>query len=100
MTVPDDPQTDAPPSPGAPATRDLREATTWAAFLSLAAIWGSSFLFIHVALDEGVPVFTLVSVRTLAGAVFLGIALLAVRGGLPATREAWRRSVVLAFMQI
>src|ERR1044072_4577073 len=101
MTLPDDPRADASPSPRpTPSSRDAREVVTWAAFFGLASIWGSSFLFIHVALDEGVPVFTLVSVRTLAGAVFLGIVLLAVRGGLPATREAWRRCVTLAFIQI
>jgi drug/metabolite transporter (DMT)-like permease len=97
MTVPDDPLDQAAPSARVPATRD---AVTWAAFLSLAAIWGSSFLFIHLALEEGVLVFTLTSVRTLAGALFLGLALVVTRGRLPATKEAWRTIVGLGAIQI
>ena len=74
--------------------------STWAAFLSLAAIWGSSFLFIRIGLDEGVPLYTLVSMRTLTGALFLGVVLVLVRGGLPATLKAWRPIAVLALLQI
>jgi drug/metabolite transporter (DMT)-like permease len=96
--VPDDPLASSRPS--ARASGSEGDGITWAAFLALATIWGSSFMFIRVGLDEGVQVVTLVSVRTLSGALFLGVAILAVRGGLPGTREAWRHVIVLACLQI
>ena len=58
----------AVPSPSEPLDARAPEAQTWAAFLSLSAIWGSSFLFIEVALEEGVPPFTIVGMRALFGA--------------------------------
>ena len=96
--MPDDPRSEPRPPPRAPAPSG--DAVTWAAFLALAAIWGSSFMFIRIALDEGVPLYTLVSVRTLTATLFLGIVLVLVRGGLPGTLEAWKRVLVLAFLQI
>ena len=52
-----------PPSP----SDSRQDAQTWALFLLLSAIWGSSYLFIKIALDEGVPPFTVVSLRTIFG---------------------------------
>ena len=88
------------PRPSSRASASPRDAATWVAFLALAAIWGSSFMFTRIALDEGVPLYTLVSVRTLTATLFLGVILLLVRGGLPGTLEAWKRIIVLAFLQI
>jgi drug/metabolite transporter (DMT)-like permease len=53
-------------------------------FLALSAIWGSSYLFIKLALDDGVSPWTIVSARTaLAALVLLPLAVhLGVLGGL------------------
>ena len=40
--------------------------------LSLALVWGSSFLFIKVAVDDGVPPAFLAWARVLLGAVIVG----------------------------
>jgi drug/metabolite transporter (DMT)-like permease len=97
MAVPDDPLAEDRAAPRSPA---MREGLMWATFLSLAVMWGSSFLFIRIGLEEGVPLFTIVSMRTIFGTIFLGLSLLAVRGGLPATLDGWRRIAVLAVLQI
>mgnify|MGYP000181596474 CR=1 FL=1 len=60
--------------------RTLGVILTWTCFLLLSAIWGSSFLWIAIALDEGVPPLTLVSLRTLFAGGLLVLVLLA-RGG-------------------
>jgi drug/metabolite transporter (DMT)-like permease len=83
-----------------PSLRSRREALTWATFLSLAAIWGSSYLFIKIGLGAGVPPYTLVALRTLLGALFLGVLMVATRGRLPRTRKAWSRISLLAVVNI
>jgi drug/metabolite transporter (DMT)-like permease len=48
----------------------------WILFMLLAAFWGASYMFIKVALDDGVPPFVIVFVRTaLAALVLLPIAI-------------------------
>jgi drug/metabolite transporter (DMT)-like permease len=80
-----------------PSTDD---AQTWAWFLALSAIWGSSFLFIRISLDEGIPPFTIVALRALIGSVFLAIAMRLIGGRLPRRREAWKRLLILALSNI
>ncbi len=47
----------------------------WLVFLALSAIWGSSFLFIKIGLDEGLPPFWLVTYRLwIAVLLLLGLA--------------------------
>ncbi len=46
-------------------------ARLWLLFLCLAAVWGSSFLFIKIGLEEGLEPFTLVTYRLLVASVFL-----------------------------
>jgi drug/metabolite transporter (DMT)-like permease len=83
-----------------PSLRSRQEAWTWATFLSLAAIWGSSYLFIKIGLEDGLPPYTLVSLRTLFGALCLGLLMVATRGRLPRTRRAWSRISLLAVVNI
>jgi drug/metabolite transporter (DMT)-like permease len=64
-------------------------------FLTLAVIWGSSFMWITVALEDGLPPMTIVAWRALAACVLL-VAVLVVRGGrLPLTLDLWKRMFVL-----
>lgn len=64
-------------------------------FLSLAVIWGSSFMWITVALEDGLPPMTVVAWRALAACLLL-VAVLLYRGGrLPLRWSLWKRMVVL-----
>ena len=67
---------------------------SWGAFLLLGSIWGSSFLWIKIALEELEP-FTLVGYRLLFGAVGMALVLLARRPALPKERRTW---LLLALM--
>ena len=85
-----------PAKPASPAVgRSTDDTQTWAMFLLLSAIWGSSFLFIKAALGDGVPPLTLVSLRAVFGSLFLGLVMLAWGQRLPRGREVWVR---LAFL--
>jgi drug/metabolite transporter (DMT)-like permease len=69
---------------------------SWGAFLLLGSIWGSSFLWIKIALDELGP-FTLVGYRLLFGALGMLLVLLARRPAFPEDRKTWS---LLALMGI
>ena len=72
-------------------------AADLARFVALAAIWGSSFLFIKVALD-GVSPAQLVLARLIAGAAVLGAVVVVRRGRLPAPGPLWRHLAVMALV--
>jgi drug/metabolite transporter (DMT)-like permease len=63
----------------------------------LAALWGPSFLFIKVAVEE-IPPLTLVLGRVAIGAFFLLVALRLARRSLPRDRTLWRQFAVLAVL--
>lgn len=69
---------------------------SWGAFLLLGSIWGSSFLWIKIALDELAP-FTLVGYRLLFGALGMLLMLLILRPRFPEQRKTW---AMLALMGI
>jgi drug/metabolite transporter (DMT)-like permease len=69
---------------------------SWGAFLLLGSIWGSSFLWIKIALAELEP-FTLVGYRLLFGAVGMALVLLVRRPALPKERRTW---LLLALMGV
>jgi len=88
-------------SPSAqPLTKPANDAQTWAMFLSLAAIWGSSFLFIAIGLEEGVAPLSIVSLRTLFGGLFLGLVVLVRGGRLPLRWDVWKRMTFLGVTNI
>ncbi|GAB4477349.1 MAG: DMT family transporter [Anaerolineae bacterium] len=70
------------------------KAKDWGAFLLLSVVWGSSFLWIKVALDEIGPV-TLVAFRLLFGVLGLLIVLAVRRPPLPADRATWLKLALL-----
>ena len=94
-----------PDPSSAPATTPAtalatNDSQTWAFFFVLAAIWGSSFMFIKIALDAGTAPLTMISTRLLLGSLVLA-AVMWLRGGrLPATRTGWWRMTVLAVVNI
>ena len=71
----------------------------WAVFLTLGAIWGSSFLWIEIALREVGPI-TLVAFRALFGLLF-GVAVIIIqRIPLPRTLKEWIPLSVLGLTNI
>ena len=88
------------PDPAPPTTRPTNETQTWTLFLLLSAIWGSSFLFIKIGLDEGVAPLTIVSYRTLFGGLLLALVLLIRGGRLPLQWNVWKRMTFLALVNI
>jgi drug/metabolite transporter (DMT)-like permease len=63
-------------------------------------VWGSSFLFIKIALDEHLPPFTLVSYR-LGIATIVLIAVMRLSGGtLPRSRDAIGRLILLGILNV
>ncbi len=75
-------------------------APVWVAFVSLAIIWGSSFLFIKIGLDQGLPPFVLVTWRLFSAAIFLAVVIRMTGGQVPRTLEAWRRFAILGVMNV
>jgi len=69
-------------------------------FLCLAAIWGSSFLWIKIGLDEGVAPMTIVAMRTVFAGILLTVVLLARGGRLPLQWNVWKRMFFLGATNI
>jgi drug/metabolite transporter (DMT)-like permease len=82
------------PAAGRPRLR------VWAFFFALSFVWGSSFLFIKIGLDEHLPPFTLVSYRLWIATLFLMILVRLSGGTLPRSREAWGRLIVLGIINV
>ena len=69
----------------------------WVAdFMLLAAVWGSSFLFMHLGAVEFGPLPT-AAVRVAIAAVFL-LPFVWMRGQMPALRQHWRRTFVVGVL--
>src|SRR3954465_9492002 len=74
-------------------------ARAWTAFATVSTLWGIPYLFIKVAVDDGVPPAFLAWVRVvLGGAVLLGLAWPA--GALAALRGRWRWLAIFAVIEI
>ncbi len=65
--------------------------------IALAALWGASYMFIKIALDDGVPAPVIVWVRITLGA--LALCLMA-RGALGKLRGNWRPLSVVGLVQV
>jgi drug/metabolite transporter (DMT)-like permease len=89
------------PAPIRPrAARSDQEAFIWGLFLSLALIWGSSFLFIKIGLDAGMAPFTLVTWRMAMASLFLVVVLRFSRGRVPRAPGSFRRLTILALFNV
>jgi drug/metabolite transporter (DMT)-like permease len=85
------------PVPTATRTTSPSPATWLPAFVALAAIWGSSFLFIKVGVRELHPVY-LALVRSAAGAATLVAVLLIMRTRLPRDARLWGHLAIIALV--
>ncbi len=86
--------------PGETTPNLHNDARTWSSFLLLSAIWGSSFLFIKIGLDEGMGPLTVVTYRTLFGTLLLAMVLLMRGGRLPLRWDLWKRMTFLGMTNL
>ena len=66
----------------------------WAAFLGLSIAWGTSFLWIKIAVQEVGP-FTMLAIRLLIGAIALGVIAVYRKAAMPKSRQEWWVLVVI-----
>ena len=72
-------------------------ATTWLLLLALSVIWGGSYFFIKVAVDDFEPL-TIVLGRVLIAALILHFVILARGQRMPSTVAAWRPFIVMSLI--
>ena len=72
-------------------------ATTWLLLLVLSVIWGGSYFFIKVAIEDFQPL-TVVLGRVLIAAVILHLVILARGQRMPSTLAAWRPFIVMSLL--
>ena len=73
--------------------------STWLTFLALALMWGSSYLFIKIAVDD-FGTFTLVALRLIVGAALLWTVLRLSGKALPRDPKLYRHLMVMALLSI
>ena len=71
----------------------------WLIFLALGFMWGSSYLFIKLAVDD-FGTFTLVALRLLVGALFLWSALRISGTAVPRDRRIYGHLLVMAIINV
>jgi len=71
----------------------------WFIFLALGVMWGSSYLFIKLAVDS-FGTFTLIAFRLLIGAAFLWLVVVMSRQTLPRDRKVYGHLLVMAIINI
>jgi drug/metabolite transporter (DMT)-like permease len=71
----------------------------WLIFLALGFMWGSSYLFIKLAVDD-FGTFTLVALRLIVGGLFLWIALRIIGAPIPRERIVYGHLLVMAVINI
>jgi drug/metabolite transporter (DMT)-like permease len=78
---------------------DLATRTQWLLFLALGLMWGSSYLFIKLAVDD-FGTFTLVALRLAIGAALLWVVIRRAGQALPRERRLYGHLVVMAVVNI
>jgi len=74
--------------------------TDWLLFILLGFLWGSSFLFIKIGVEAGLPPFTLVMLRLLIGFGLLAIVVTAARERLPRDPRIYGHLFVMGAINI
>jgi drug/metabolite transporter (DMT)-like permease len=77
----------------------VKDRTNWLIFLALGFMWGSSYLFIKLAVDD-FGTFTLVALRLAVGAALLWVAIRLAGQALPRERRIYGHLVVMAVVNI
>lgn len=79
-----------------PRTPQL-DTTAWVLLVALSTVWGASFFFAEIALEELPPV-TIVAVRMVIGVMGLWAIVAVVRPALPRDRGTWRDLFVMGIL--
>jgi drug/metabolite transporter (DMT)-like permease len=74
--------------------------TDWLLFIFLGFLWGSSYLFIKIGVDAGLPPFTLVALRLLLGFGLLAAVVALSRVTLPREPRVYGHLLVMALINI
>ena len=74
--------------------------TDWLLFILLGFLWGSSFLFIKIGVEAGLPPFTLVMLRLLIGFGLLAVVVAAARERLPREQRIYGHLFVMGAINI
>lgn len=82
-------------TPTTPSSR-----TDWLLFILLGFFWGSSYLFIKIAIEAGLQPFTLISLRLLFGVVLLGAVVAIAREPLPRDARTIGHLAVLGVLSV
>jgi drug/metabolite transporter (DMT)-like permease len=72
----------------------------WALFGLLSFMWGSSYLFIKIGVDEGLLPLTLIMLRLLFGTLLLVGVVLVARPALPPSRRSYGHLLVMSLLSI
>src|SRR5918997_28997 len=72
----------------------------WVVFIALGFMWGSSYLFIKVGVDNGLPPFTLIAMRLFFGFLVIATVVLLAREPLPRSRRQYGHLLVMANVNI
>jgi len=72
----------------------------WLVFLTLGFLWGSSYLWIKIGLEGGLPPLTLIAGRLSLGALFLVTVVALARQELPRSRRMYGHLLVMAIVNI
>jgi drug/metabolite transporter (DMT)-like permease len=72
----------------------------WLLFIALGFIWGSSYLFIKIGVDAGLPPFTLIMARLFIGFCLLATVLIVAREPLPRERRMYAHLAVMGAISV
>ena len=89
-----------PPEPVATPSQTSGTRLDWTLFVLLSFMWGSSYLFIKIGVDEGLRPLTLIMLRLLFGTLLLIGVFLVVRPALPTSRRTYGHLLVMALFSI
>ncbi len=82
------------------ATPSTSTGLDWALFVLLGFFWGSSYLFIKIAVDAGLEAFTVVAGRLLIGMILLAVVVGVARESLPRERRMYGHLAVMGFFSV
>ena len=72
----------------------------WLLFVLLGFFWGSSYLFIKIGVDDGLPPFTLITLRLLIGFLLLATVVAVAREPLPRDPRTYGHLIVMGAVNI
>jgi len=88
------------PEPVATPSQASGTRLDWTLFVLLSFMWGSSYLFIRIGVDEGLRPLTLIMLRLLFGSLLLIAVFLVARPALPTSRRTYGHLLVMALFSI